>query len=469
MIEAIKIPEIGENVESGEVVGVLVKEGDRVAVDDVLIELETDKATVEIPSPVAGKIVEMLAREGDTKKVGDVIAKVDTEAGSGNKEKKEEAQKGAPPKEKAEEGEPSGKEAAAAEEEEKEDLEEQKGETLAREEKDEPERRGEEGHREVKEEDKDKKVPSADRKADGEEEGAYAGVPASPSVRRLARELGVDLRTVQGRAPGGRISESDVKSFVKQSREPGGAQAEANGLPDFSQWGEVESVELSKVRRLTAETTTSSWLRIPHVTQFDQADITSLEAFIAENAEAVQRQSGGKLTVTAILVKVCAEALKRFPRFNASIDTVGQRLILKKFAHIGVMVATARGLLVPVVRNADRKGISELAGEIADLADRARNKKIKADEMQGGTFSISNQGGIGGTAFTPIVLWPQAAILGVSRSSVVPVYRDGAVCPRLILPLSLSYDHRIVDGADAARFLRWICAGLEQPFAMFLD
>ena len=260
---------------------------------------------------------------------------------------------------------------------------------------------------------------------------------------------------------------------MKKSDVSGGDEIDSSSqappeLPDFSQWGEIESVALSKIRRLTAESTSRSWRQVPHVTQFDQADITDLSKFIAKNSKEVQK-AGAKLTVTAVLIKVCSEALKKFPQFNASIDTLNHKLILKKYVHIGVMVATARGLIVPVIRNADRKSISELALAIVDLAEKARNKKIKPDEMQGGTFSISNQGGIGGTAFTPIVLWPQAAILGVSRSSIIPIYRDSEFTPRESLPLSLSYDHRIIDGADAARFLRWICESLEQPFTMFLE
>ena len=241
----------------------------------------------------------------------------------------------------------------------------------------------------------------------------------------------------------------------------------AVSLPDFSKWGTIETVDLETVRRLTAESTSRSWHMIPHVTQFDEADVTALEEFIQEHAEQVAEE-GGKLTLTAVVLKVCAEALRRFPRFNASIDMKKGHLILKKYVHIGVAVATSRGLLVPVLRDVDKKSIGDLAGAVSDIAERARNKKIKPDELEGGTFTVSNQGGIGGTGFTPVVFWPQAAILGMSRTKVAPLYVDDAFQARTVLPLALSYDHRILDGADAARFLRWICKSLEQPMALFL-
>jgi pyruvate dehydrogenase E2 component (dihydrolipoamide acetyltransferase) len=296
-------------------------------------------------------------------------------------------------------------------------------------------------------------------------------------VRRFARELGVDIYDVKASRPGGRITEDDIKAHIKKgerldklapSRSTATEMTAEPELPDFSRWGDVEAVELDGVRRITAANMSIAWRTVPHVTQFDQADITGLQEFIKKNTEKVA-QTGGKLTVTAILVKVCAAALKKFGRFNASIDPANQRLILKKYVHIGIAADTPRGLLVPVVRNADRKSISRLAAEITDLADRARNKKLKPDEMEGGTFTLSNQGGIGGVGFTPIVFWPQAAILGVSRASVMPRYIDGEFKPRSLLPLSLSFDHRIIDGADAARFLRWVCESLEHPFTMVLE
>lgn len=266
----------------------------------------------------------------------------------------------------------------------------------------------------------------------------------------------------------------DVKAAVrKEMTEPATADrdlpltASEPQLPDFSRWGEIEIKPLETVRRITAESTATAWQRVVRVTQFDEADITDLQLFMAGHAQAV-KAAGGKLTVTAVLMKVCAEALKRFSAFNTSIDVANNQIIYKHYIHIGLMVDTPRGLLVPVVRDADKKSLIGLAVEIADLASRSRNKKITPDEMSGGTFSISNQGGIGGTGFTPVVLWPQAAILGVSRARVESRYIDDDFRPRTILPLSLSYDHRIVDGADAARFMRWICEAIERPLTMYL-
>jgi pyruvate dehydrogenase E2 component (dihydrolipoamide acetyltransferase) len=286
----------------------------------------------------------------------------------------------------------------------------------------------------------------------------------------MARELGVDIHAVHGSGPGGRISEADVKAHVRERLGGPGQAVAADAepdLPDFSRWGEVESRELSTVRRITAQSTTISWRTVPHVTQFDEADITQVGPFVEKHAKRVG-QAGGKLTVTAVVTKVCAQALRKFPRFNASIDLKRERLILKKYVHIGMAVDTPRGLLMPVIRDADAKSITQLAVEIVDLAERSRNKKIKPTELEGGSFSISNQGGIGGVGFTPIVLWPQVAILGISRSAVEPRFIDGQFQPRKVLPLSLSYDHRIIDGADAARFLRWICDSLEQPLTLYL-
>ncbi|BBO91122.1 2-oxo acid dehydrogenase subunit E2 [Desulfosarcina ovata] len=429
MTEAIKVPEIGENVEAGVVVAVHIKEGDTIAVDDTVIELETDKALVEIPSPFAGRITEVLARPGAQMKVGDVIARLETETAPLQTEN--EAADGSPADtgEVTEATEPGTvaptKPAAAAVVPE---------------------------------------APATDR----------SPVPAAPSTRRIARELGVDIYTVQGSGPGGRISEADVKAHVRRRMpEPAGHEgtvpsADTAPHPDFSQWGPVEVKEMETVRRLTAQSTTTGWSTIPHVTQFDEADISGVMAFIEKNAARAE-QAGARLTLTAILTRVAAEALKRFPRFNASIDVASNWIILKKYIHIGIAAETPRGLLIPVVRDADRKSILELAGAIGDLTSRARSKKIKPDEMQGGTFTISNQGGIGGVGFTPLVLWPQVAVLGVSRSSVRPVYIKDRFEPRTILPLSLSYDHRMLDGADAARFLRWICEGLEQPLALFFE
>jgi len=462
MIEEVKIPEISENVESGTIVGVLVEVGDMIDIDDVLVEFETEKALVEIPSTVKGKITELLAKKGDEMRVGDVIARIDTEGRSDDKDtaESEPAADAAPKKEEKEDQEPS-------EELPRTEVSEEVETDVDEEEKDAPHK---------PEEPAAAPEPTVTQKKTENRPAGRGPAPATPSVRRFARELGVDIYDVKASGPGGRITEDDVKAHIKKGEQPdkmassGTAPTEMTAgpeLPDFSRWGDVEAVELDGVRRITAANMSIAWRTVPHVTQFDQADITGLQEFIKKNAEKAA-QAGGKLTVTAILVKVCAAALKKFERFNASIDPANQRLILKKYVHIGIAADTPRGLLVPVVRNADQKSISRLAAEITDLADRARNKKLKPDEMEGGTFTLSNQGGIGGVGFTPIVFWPQAAILGVSRASIMPRYIDGEFKPRSLLPLSLSFDHRIIDGADAARFLRWVCESLEQPFTMVL-
>ncbi|KJS30329.1 MAG: hypothetical protein VR64_16640 [Desulfatitalea sp. BRH_c12] len=451
MIKEVRIPEISENVTSGKVVSVLVKEGDMIDVDDILIEFETEKALVEIPSTAKGKIIELLAREGQEMQVGDLIVKVETES----EEEGEEEKKSVPAEpEDKEDSEPVQKRAPDQKEEDGKDEATaaiQKQADLQMDKKAAPKSLPSEAH-----ERQDERRPPA---------------PAAPSIRRFARELAIDIHHIQGSGPGGRITEADVKAAVKQGRarvdSAGTGMVAEPSLPDFSRWGEIETVELPGVRRLTARSVATSWRTVAHVTQFDRADITHVETFIRAQAPRLKKQ-GVKLTVTAVIMKVCAAALSAFPRFNASIDPANNQMILKKYIHIGMAVDTERGLLVPVIRDANRKSIGQLAADIADMAERTRTKKIKPDEMEGGTFTISNQGGIGGTQFTPIVMWPQVAILGVSRTAIEPLFVDGQFQPRAMLPLSLSYDHRIIDGADAARFLRWVCEGLEMPLTMQL-
>jgi pyruvate dehydrogenase E2 component (dihydrolipoamide acetyltransferase) len=298
--------------------------------------------------------------------------------------------------------------------------------------------------------------------------------PAAPHVRRLAREIGVDIYSVQGSGPGGRISEDDVKLCAKNAllaataaaQTPRGAFVEPE-LPDFAKWGKTERVSMRGVRRKTAEHLRQAWNTIPHVTQQDRADITELEQLRAKFAPRAE-EAGGKMTVTAIALKVCASALKVFPQFNASIDMAKEEIVYKQYIHIGVAVDTDRGLLVPVIRDVDKKNIVELAAELTQLSKKAKERKLTPDEMTGGTFTITNLGGIGGTGFSPIVNHPEVAILGLSRSRMEPewVSSNSKFEPRLILPLSLSYDHRLIDGADAARFLRWIAEAFEQPFLL---
>jgi pyruvate dehydrogenase E2 component (dihydrolipoamide acetyltransferase) len=439
MIEFIRVPDIGENVETGKVVAVSIKPGDTLAVDDTVIELETDKAVVEIPSPIAGTVKEVLAEEGAELKVGDTIATVETEASDEAPVAEPDETSSAPPGE----------------------------ERSDKSEKDITKTAGDDTP--LPPETKQVEKAAVSDRTLTSLSATQGPVPASPSIRRKARELGIDIRSITGSGPGGRITEQDIRQRARQIIESATAVSSgiAPPLPDFNRWGEIEPVSLSTVRNLTARSTAASWQTVAHVTQFDDADISDLNAFIQRHAKTIER-AGGKLTLTPILALVCARALKEFPRFNASIDLANRRLILKNYIHIGIAVATERGLLVPVIRDADTKSIEQLAEEVADLANRARNKKITSDEMEGGTFTISNQGGIGGTGFTPIVLWPQAAILGVSRAAVAPRYVDGQLTPRTVLPLSLSYDHRICDGADAAAFLNWVCRSLEQAFTMHL-
>ncbi len=449
MIKEIKIPNIGENVEAGSVVDIKVAKGDLVEQDQTIIEFETDKALVEIPAPEAGKITEISVRKGDTLKVGDVVGKIDTEGKPSAAGKVEEAAEAVTAPE-----EPDQAPAKAPERE---------PETPAAR----PETKPEPGSAPTA-------APTAVQRtgSTGEDQGApdkpkrEAG-PAAPSVRRLARELGANIEDITGTGPGGRITFDDVKAHVKEivtasKGVAGPAIAGAKPLPDFSKWGEVEIVKMSRVRQVIAGHVSNAWLTVPHVTQFDKADITEVEKFRAQFGKQAEKKNA-RLTVTAILLHICARALKQFPKFNASIDPAGEQMIHKKYYHIGIATDTDRGLLVPVIRDVDQKSIVELATILQETSDKARSGKLTPDDMEGGTFTISNQGSIGGVDFTPIVSWPQVAILGVSRGSMQPVFIDGEFKPRMILPLSLSYDHRIIDGADAARFLKWIKDALEHP------
>ncbi|MBD3384744.1 branched-chain alpha-keto acid dehydrogenase subunit E2 [candidate division KSB1 bacterium] len=444
MSKEIKLPEIAENVDSAEVIHILVSTGDHVNIDDPLMELESEKATFEVPSPQEGNIIEILVSEGDTVQVGQTIVKMESEKAEEketSKKKKEETEEEEKEKEeKAEEAEPKTKKEETAEPEEEEIPEE-------------PETPAEDT--EQKEERVEKETaPPKDKIA-----------PAAPSVRRLARELGVDINRIEGSGPGGRISHEDVKNFVKEKK---GGGIETTELPDFSQWGDTEMEDMVVTRRRIAESMSHSWRTVPQVTQFDEADITDVEQYRKKQAAKIEK-AGGKLTITSILVKIVSLALKKFPRFNASLDMDKKQIIFKKYYHIGIAVDTERGLLVPVIKDADKKNIVELSVEITELAQKTRNKKISPDELQGGNFAISNLGGIGGTAFTPIVYPPQVAVLGVARGAFKPIYKEDELQKRLILPLSLTYDHRIIDGADGARFLRWICRALEHPFSVILE
>jgi pyruvate dehydrogenase E2 component (dihydrolipoamide acetyltransferase) len=459
------IPELGENVAGGDVTRVLVKVGDTITRDQPVVELETDKATIEVPSSVAGVVKEIKVKQGDKIKVGAVVLTVEDGGAPAAAE--------APAKKEAKKEEPAREEKAPARQE-KAAAPAPKPEAEADEPEAAPPPKQPEKVVAMSRPQRQVEAPAAAKPAK-EDRGPSA--PAAPSVRRLAREVGVDINDVQGTGPQGRISQEDVKEHARRILSSVGASAgdaaragrpaAVTPLPDFTKWGDVERQAMSNIRRKTAEHLSAAWNTIPHVTQCDKADITSLEALRKKYAPQIEKQDG-KLTVTAILVKVLAAAVKQFPQFNASVDMQSQEIVYKKYVNIGVAVDTDRGLLVPVVRNADQKNIAQIAVEVQQAAVKARDRKLTLEDMSGGTISLSNLGGIGGTYFTPIVNWPEVAILGVSRGHMEPVWTDEAFEPRLMLPLSLSYDHRIIDGADAIRFLRWVADALEQPFLLSL-
>ena len=457
MIKEIKLPEIADNVDTAVVLEVLVSVGDKIEKDDSLAEMESDKATFDMPAEESGTVKEIKVKDGDEVKVGQVMFTIDTSA---DEEKKEVAKEKEVEEDKKEEPEKEEEKPEKEKSEEKEGKEEDKAE------KDQPEEK-ETGKKEKREEEEsgDEKTEQKEVTPEKEDtEKPAAEVPAPPSVRRLAREIGINIRKVPGTGPESRITIDDVKAFAKKQMEERSSPGIADDyeLPDFSKWGKVRREKMANIRKITAKAMTESWQTIPHVFQFDKADVTNLEEFRKKYSKHVEKE-GGKLTLTAMLVKLTAEALKAFPRFNASLDIKNEEVIYKEYIHIGVAVDTERGLLVPVIRDADKKPVTQLSVELGELADKARKKKIMPDELQGGNFAISNLGGIGGTSFTPIVYRPNVAILGVSRSQMEPVYIDGEFRPRMMLPLSLSYDHRIIDGADGARFLRWLCEAMENP------
>jgi pyruvate dehydrogenase E2 component (dihydrolipoamide acetyltransferase) len=446
-VEEVRLPELGENIESGDVVAVLVSAGEWIDKDQSIIEVESEKAALEIPSPFAGVVKEIRVKVGDRIAVGQVILVLET---GGAKEK----DPGKP-------AEPAREERVAVSARVRSEVgggkaEARRGEALGA-------------------------PPTAPEQSD---EGAAEPVAAGPAVRRLARELGIDIHRVPGSGPGGRISTEDVKeearrlvSVAATPSAPPGESMEAGvraftepapRLPDFSQWGAVTRERMGSLRRAATRMLSLSWRVIPHVTQFDRADITNLEEQRRTLGHELE-QEGTKLTVTAIIVRAAVSALRRFPRFNASVDEESEEIVYKHYMHIGVAVDTERGLVVPVIRDADRKTLRQLAVELGELAERARSRKLAPDDMSGAGFTVSNLGGLGTTYFTPIVTWPQVAVLGVGRAEIQPVFRQGEFVPRRILPLAISYDHRLIDGADAARFLRWIAASLETPLQLLLE
>ena len=460
------LPELGENVAAGDVVRVLVSPGDAVKKDQPILELETDKATIEVPSSVAGTVKEVKVKPGQKVKVGEVVLTVEDGGGATASAAPKEKEK-----EKAQSEKPKPQPVGAPEDGGLSQQLPESGAAAAPDRTDAPAadarpKRGEVvdirgGSRAAA-----PAQPQPQPAAEATPEGPAA--PAAPSVRRLARELGVDIKRVTGSGPAGRISADDVQAFVRNAMAGGGSGgAAAAALPDFTKWGEVERRPMSNIRRKTAEHLSNAWRLIPHVTQHDKADISALEALRKQYSPQAEKQ-GGKLTMTAIALKIVAGALRKYPQFNSSIDLARNEIVYKKSVHVGVAADTERGLLVPVIRDVDRKGVIQLATELGTLSEKARAGKLSLDEMQGAGFTITNLGGIGGTSFTPIVNWPEVAILGISRGAQEPVYKNDHFEPRLLLPLSLSYDHRVIDGADAARFLRWIVEAFEQPFVMAL-
>jgi pyruvate dehydrogenase E2 component (dihydrolipoamide acetyltransferase) len=431
MAKPFKLPDLGEGIHEGEVLAVLVSVGQKVGEGDIILEVETDKAAVEIPSPYTGKVQEILVKPGDVVNVGDVMMTFS-----------------------------NGDEAAA-----EAPLDRPKEQLVA-------------------------SVPAAETAAEPRAARKKGPVPASPATRRLARELGVDLHHATPSGPAGLVTADDVRSFAKKGpaeiAAPGDSEVPATvpvdmpsstiqipPLPDFTKWGPVERVPFRSIRKATSKQMSLAWSQIPHVTSQDNVDITRLEAFRQKHKSEIEA-IGGKLTLTVFALKAVATALKAYPSFNATLDTNAGEMIVKQYYHIGVAVNTDSGLIVPVVRDVDRKSIKELSIELKELVQRTRERKTKLDELQGGTFTITNAGAMGGGFFSPIINYPEVAILGMGQGRLQPVVRrkndeDYEVVPRLIMPIVLCIDHRVLDGADAIKFLRVIIDSLEDPDELLMS
>jgi pyruvate dehydrogenase E2 component (dihydrolipoamide acetyltransferase) len=429
-LKEIRVPDIGD-FKSVEVIEVLVAPGDTIAAEDSLITLESDKASMEIPAPEGGVVREVRVKVGDHIAEGSPILVLEPGEASAAKPAPAAKSAEAPAPVAAETPAPAPASKATAE-----------------------------------------PAPAAKPSPTAHlNEQRFRKAHASPSVRRFARELGVDLGEVGGSGAKGRILREDVQAYVKRALSHGAAAGGLGVAPmpevDFSQFGEIETQPLTKINKLTGQNLHRNWVSIPHVTQFDEADVTNLESFRKQMVEEYAAK-GVKITMLAFLMKAVVSALREFPRFNASLDPTQENLIVKKYFHIGIAVDTPDGLVVPVIRDVDRKSLVDLAQELGEVSKRAREKKLKPSDMQGGCFSISSLGGIGGTAFTPIINAPEVAILGVSRTSWQPVYENGEFVPRLMLPLSLSYDHRVIDGALGARFTSFLSKLLSDTRRMLL-
>jgi pyruvate dehydrogenase E2 component (dihydrolipoamide acetyltransferase) len=423
-----RLPEVSEGVTKVDVASVAVKVGDTIAKGAVVCEVETDKAVAEIPSPVAGKVTAVHVSAGSSMKIGDLLLTIEAVGSTA-------AAPAAPAAAPAAQAPvtPAAPPIAA---------------------------------------------PAAPAAAPAASTGSDAGppAPAGPATRRLARKLGVNLRQVKGSAAGGRITIEDIEAFVRErmtqpavpaaaAAAPGFGIVQAAPLPDFSRFGPVEKQPMNKIFRTAASNLHAAWVTIPHVTQHDLADITELETARRKYVKA--NPNAPKITMTAIIIKAVVQALKAFPNFNSSVDMASGELVIKQYYHIGVAVDTPNGLVVPVIRNCDQKNILQVAAELAEIAGRARDRKLKAEDMQGGTFTITNLGGIGGTAFTPIVNYPEVAILGMSRTLNHLILENGQLAERQMLPLSLSYDHRAINGADAARFIVKLSGSLTNFLELF--
>lgn len=438
MTRELVIPDLGEGIHEAQVVGVPVSVGDTVADGQTLLELEAGKAVLEVPAECDGRIEKLLIAEGETIQVGAafVLVQIGEKDGAADNAEDRDA------------------DADSSNRTETEPVEESPAPPPASEPPSAP------------------APPTAVRSQQPEQSvSPVHHVPAAPSVRRFAREVGIDVDTVTGSGPHGRVSIEDVKRHARErAAQPmtAGTGLAPPKLPDFATWGPVRRERMSGVRAATARHVTDCWLQVPRVTHFDSADITSLDALRRKYADRAAA-AGGKLTMAVMVVKVVSLALRRFPIFNASVDMARGEIVFKDYVHVGIAVATERGLLVPVLRDADRKNMVELAAEIGAVAGRCREGKIKPEELAGGTFTVTNLGSIGGTHFTPIVNVPEVAILGMGRAEKRPAVEDGTLNTRTMLPLSLSYDHRIIDGADAARFVRWIAEAVEEPLILALE
>ncbi|MGA0333282.1 MAG: 2-oxo acid dehydrogenase subunit E2 [Kiritimatiellia bacterium] len=426
----IMVPALGEGVEGGTVVSISVAAGDEVSEGQTLFELETGKATVEVPAPAAGTLLRLDVEEGAEVKVGDKVGAL-------------------------------------------------RGKGAAKTSKPKAEKKTDHAQTRHSESAPSKAVPVSEAPApslSAADRPENSPVPASPSVRKFAREIGVDIQQVPGTGPRGRIQMQDVKAWSKQLHQQkftgasAGAPAVAKKvpLPDFAKFGDIEKEKMNAIRRMTVEHMDNCWSTIPHVTQFDEADVTDLEA-LRKSFQSKAEKAGTKLTMTAMLIKIMGSALKAFPNFNASIDVENEEIIFKKYYNVGCAVDTPKGLVVPVIRGVDGLNMIEISKELGDIAGKMRDGKINPAMLQGGCITLSNLGGLSGKHFTPIVNGPEVAILGVGRASMKPVWQDGEFVPRLLMPLSLSYDHRLIDGADGTRFLRWIVDAIEQPLLISLE